>query len=259
MRNYHVATTAIKNGEGAWDYTECKIARHEANRITVIGSYIRRYGNFGKETFAPFTMDGRDFALYSEDYTCTYLMELFDDRFEKIGGEQGDQWGFCPVALYVPKFQLRLHQHGKDREAKYRNFVHVVFDNESEFLEGLDQDETVLLEGSLPVGFVAGCVWGDDSSWKVQAIDLTKAPQGEIVRLGGLMGYKAIPDDRKLNECINFINLYSDFIEENKLAEFDPVAYMQSIPLRWRLIIQDPDFYGLNWQTGEFSENKDED
>jgi hypothetical protein len=29
---------------------------------------------------------------------------------------------------------------------------------------------------------VAGCVWGDDSSWKLQVFDLSKAAQGTITR-----------------------------------------------------------------------------
>ena len=31
-------------------------------------------------------------------------------------------------------------------------------------------------------GFVWGCEWGDDSSWKIQYLDLRKVQQGVIVR-----------------------------------------------------------------------------
>lgn len=31
-------------------------------------------------------------------------------------------------------------------------------------------------------GFVWGCVWGDDSSWKVQALDLSRVTDGVFVR-----------------------------------------------------------------------------
>jgi hypothetical protein len=31
-------------------------------------------------------------------------------------------------------------------------------------------------------GFVWGCVWGDDTSWKVQYLDLSRVQQGEIKR-----------------------------------------------------------------------------
>lgn len=30
--------------------------------------------------------------------------------------------------------------------------------------------------------FVWGCIWGDDSSWKVQYLDLSDVPKGEIRR-----------------------------------------------------------------------------
>ena len=31
-------------------------------------------------------------------------------------------------------------------------------------------------------GFVWGCVWGDDSSWKVQHLDLSRVGEGELTR-----------------------------------------------------------------------------
>jgi hypothetical protein len=31
-------------------------------------------------------------------------------------------------------------------------------------------------------GFVWGCMWGDDLSWKVQYLDLSSVQQGELVR-----------------------------------------------------------------------------
>jgi hypothetical protein len=35
---------------------------------------------------------------------------------------------------------------------------------------------------SLSTGFIAGCVWSDDSTWKREVIDLLKAVEGTIAR-----------------------------------------------------------------------------
>jgi hypothetical protein len=32
------------------------------------------------------------------------------------------------------------------------------------------------------MGFVAGCFWGDDSSWKIQYLDLSRADEGILKR-----------------------------------------------------------------------------
>ena len=44
-----------------------------------------------------------------------------------------------------------------------------------------------------PFGFVAGCHWGDDTSWKIQYLDLSEAEKG-IVKRDARFGYIALPD-----------------------------------------------------------------
>jgi hypothetical protein len=44
----------------------------------------------------------------------------------------------------------------------------------------------------MTMGFVAGCHWGDDTSWKVEAIDLKHAAQGELKR-AALFGHFELP------------------------------------------------------------------
>jgi hypothetical protein len=39
---------------------------------------------------------------------------------------------------------------------------------------------------------VAGCVWGDDTSWKVQYLDLSRARQGIVTR-DDRLGYIELP------------------------------------------------------------------
>ncbi len=120
--------------------------------------------NYGlMNTFHPFVgQGGKLYALYSRHYTATRVMSLPDCR--DLGGEEPASGGFCPVEFFVP------------------------YDPE----RGLD--------GS--VGFVAGCVWGDDSSWKVQFLDLSRVAEGVIAR-DDRFGYLELEDGVSLEDAID--------------------------------------------------------
>ncbi len=153
---YIVKTTEIKKGEGHWDYLKCDIVQRkfydEDNwSENIIGSYKRNYSSLFN-TFHPFEQDGKHYALYSKDYTTTRVMSLPDCK--DLGGEEEDQYGFCPVDFYVP----------------------VPDEGEVKDTENFDTSDY----GKF--GFVAGCVWGDDSDWKVELLDLRNISKGEIIR-----------------------------------------------------------------------------
>lgn len=120
----------------------------------VIGEYERNYSSFFR-TFRPFTQGGREYALYSPQYTATRVTELPSCR--DLGGEEANPGGFCPVDYWVAE------------------------------------------NGSF--GLVAGCFWGDDSSWKVQYLDLTNASAGSVVR-DDRFGYVELPDDLSLDDAV---------------------------------------------------------
>lgn len=130
-----------------------------------VGEYERNYSSLFN-TFYHFRKNEKDYALYSRDYTSTRVMEL--PSCNDIGGEERDGCGFCPVDLYVPWFDER------DKFSLYpANF-----------------------------GFVAGCVWGDDSSWKIQYLDLTEVEQGIISR-DDRFGYIEMPGNLSLKQAIS--------------------------------------------------------
>ncbi|MGD0811448.1 MAG: hypothetical protein ABSA91_17335 [Acidimicrobiales bacterium] len=52
------------------------------------------------DTFEPFRIGDRNFALISPHYTATSVMDLATG--EIIAGEQPSSGGFCPVGFYVP-------------------------------------------------------------------------------------------------------------------------------------------------------------
>lgn len=114
------------------------------------------------DTFLPFMQGGHVFALYSPQYTITRLMRL--PSCQDIGGEEPCDEGFCPAEFFVPYVPER---------------------------------------GLVGVwGFVSGCVWGDDSSWKVQYLDLSEAAQG-VLRREARFGHLPTPRRLSLREAVN--------------------------------------------------------
>lgn len=146
---YKVKTTPIDNGKGYWSYLNVEIFEGE-NKI---GEYIRNYSTL-YNTFVPFVQNGKEYALYSKNYTATRVMEL--PSCKDLCGEENNQYGFCPTGYYVPY-------------------------TTEDMLEYEDEDGKVIGPNG-QFGFVCGCVWGDDTCWKVQYLDLTKISEGILVR-----------------------------------------------------------------------------
>lgn len=124
----------------------------------VIAEYDRDYAMLS--TFEPFRQGDRNFALISPHYTATSVLDL--DSGQVMAGESPDASGFCPVGYYVPDW-WDVHSGEKlPGETSWR------------------ADDEWPADGSF--GFVWGCLWGDDSSWKVQYLDLSRIQDGELRR-----------------------------------------------------------------------------
>ena len=163
-----------------------------------VGAYERNYAML--QTFEPFRQGDRNFALVSSNYTATSIMDLATG--EIIGGEQPDSGGFCPVGFYVPDWWD----------------VH-----DATILPGTTHWST---DKEWPVGdfgFVWGCVWGDDSSWKVQYLDLACAADGVVSR-DERFGYLELASDpqRPPAEFIQVTKHSGDMrVRVSVLQEFD--------------------------------------
>lgn len=170
-----------------------------------IGRYARSYHSFGSSTFEPFRIGDTWYALYSGDYTCTRIMKL--PECEDIGGETPDVYGFCPVEIYVPRFRIITTPNARfsvwpweEREdAEQRDLE---LDAGPRVIHGLkDEDEVTDWEWA-NFGFVAGCVWGDDTFWKLQHLDLSRVEEG-ILKRDDRYGYLQIPSDLSLPEAVD--------------------------------------------------------
>ena len=154
-------------GEPTWNSIEVGVFRTIDEQETQVGRYVRNYTTLFK-TFLHFRRAGQDFALYSPSYTGTRLLRL--PECIDVGGEELNPNGFCPVEYHVPCQD--------------------------------DGDATTETGLYIECGFVAGCVWGDDSSWKIQYLDLSQVANG-IVKRDERFGYIKLPVNTTLGSAIS--------------------------------------------------------
>jgi hypothetical protein len=139
--------------EGAWTTVHVDVLAGDR----VVAGYDRNHSMLG--TFEPFRQGDREFALIAPHYTATSVLNL--DTGEIVAGEERDPDGFCPVGFYVPDW-WDIHDGSLVPGSLY-------WTDDMEWPRG-------------DFGFVWGCMWGDDSSRKVQYLDLSRVQQGELVR-----------------------------------------------------------------------------
>ena len=151
---FHAMATKT-SGEFGWHRVAVEV--HDRVEDRVVARYERNYDML--DTFEPFRQGDRLLALVSPSYTATSILDLATG--EILGGEEPDPDGFCPVGFYVPDWHDVWPDYllpGSHLWAPHHEWPHGDF------------------------GFVWGCVWGDDSIWKVQYLDLSRAGEGVVVR-----------------------------------------------------------------------------
>lgn len=173
LSRYRVEAEPVKTKGGDWlDVT----IYFDADKI---GSYQRHYSTLFN-TFVPFIQrhgdEIKEYALFSDDYTRTAVMELPSCRV--VAQEPGGALGFCPVDFYVPY------------ESPY-GWGEEDIKGGAEF-EGIPGH----------FGFVAGCHWGDDTSWKVEYLDLSRISEGILTR-SQPFGYHELPRDVALKDAVD--------------------------------------------------------
>jgi len=165
---YTTRVTTITHEHG-WDTVHVDVLDGDV----VIASYDRNYRML--QTFESFRQGDRSFALISAHYTATSVMDLGTGQI--VAAEEPAANGFCPVGFYVPdwwdlhdgtKLPGSMHWRPADDEWPTGDF-----------------------------GFVWGCIWGDDSSWKVQYLDLSSIRDG-VIRRDDRFGYVKLATDTKL-------------------------------------------------------------
>jgi hypothetical protein len=154
-KKFSTKITEVKSGHGMWNTLHVEVLNEAGH---VVGEYHRNHPNLFR-TFEPFRQGDRILALISTDYTATAVMDLSTGKV--IAAEQPSASAFCPTGFYVPDW-WDVNDGSVLPGSTYWN-------EDNEFPKG-------------DFGFVWGCIWGDDSSWKVQYLDLSRMQKGEILR-----------------------------------------------------------------------------
>lgn len=208
---YAMALEPVDNGPGRWNYLKVGIyqrpeadiktegySKPQRNATDVkIGEYVRNYSSLMR-TFHPFQLRGKWYALYSKDYTSTRIMSLPDCK--DLGGEERDSWGFCPTDFWVPPLSYIEDVH-PEKCPRYKSA-----ERKPDYTEPCtcqnDEYQQVWHFPDRVHGFVAGCVWGDDSSWKIEYLDLSRADEG-IIKREDRFGYIEMPAHLDLDKAID--------------------------------------------------------
>ncbi len=202
----------IEYRPGTWNGIKVGVFRVEGDTEEQIGEYDRNYPNLFR-TFYPFQKEGKDYALYSPNYMVTRVMAL--PSCKDIGGEESNEYGFCPVDFYVPSYIEREYIDLDDKVHSHRVNEPDADDLIARTTKWTPLDKKtgkrIVVEKPIypvgpllyyPFGFVAGCIWGDDSSWKIQYLDLSEVERG-VVKREERFGYIAIPDGMTLKQVVN--------------------------------------------------------
>jgi hypothetical protein len=243
----------VSNGKGYSESLRMGVFDKEKH----IGEYLRNYHGFGESTFYAFEQAGRWYALYSKDYTCTRLMVL--PSCQDIGGEQVDSYGFCPVEFYVPEIVVQKFEpakidrppynprHDPKKWAKIRKIrptwwkfwqkkCWTVYDwpeNNSEYKRACEEHDRLFKEWMkihpfeeryAKWGLVAGCIFGDDTSWKVEFIDLSRAAEG-IIKRDDRFGYLSLPGGVSLRDAVNVDFIDADDDEKQMIQIAHPLTF----------------------------------
>lgn len=163
----------IDNGKGCWKSQKIGIFDfRDDNKMspgTKVGEFVRNYHAYGVSTFTPFERNGKWYALYSKNYTEIALMEL--PSCKKIGAIGGKGHSFCPVEIWVPRYSQFSFDVTNRKGEKSEHTIRTFLEEESKCER---RTSSLRFEGSGYAEFalISGCVWGDDTSWKLVMVDL---------------------------------------------------------------------------------------
>jgi len=168
-----------------------------------IGEYQRDYGSlFNTHQFV--NLNDKDYAIYSPHYQETAIMSLPDCK--KIASYNK---GFCPTDFWIPQY---MEYEYSRNEVLAGNIYRIYEPDIDGLLESDSEIEVVTQKRYAAWGFVSGCVWGDDSSDKIQYLDLSKLESGEIIQ-SNKFGYLELPGNGNLRNSIKLGTEYADWIQ----------------------------------------------
>lgn len=185
---YFVRSTRVETGPHTWDTARIEVLTRTPQGLseTPCVRWDRDHAPF--HTFEPFRQGDRALALISRSYTQSAVIDLVSGEIlaeeEDVPGVEG----FCPVGFYVPDW-WDVHDDSIVPGSEYWSAS-----NESP-------------RGDF--GFVWGCVWGDDSSWKLQLLDLRDVQRG-VLRREARFGYLPVATHDWVSPCFDAARTLAD-------------------------------------------------
>jgi hypothetical protein len=180
-RDKYVAKGVAKpNQPGTWDSTVVQVFRRiQSGELEPVCEFERDYSLL--QTFEPFRQGDREFALISRSYTKTAVLDLASGQVVAEETEGSPGAGFCPVGFYVPDW-WDIHDASIIPGSPH-------WSSDNEWPDGT-------------FGFVWGCHWGDDSSWKIQFLDLRSIETG-VIKRDERFGYVELATHGYLSPSLN--------------------------------------------------------
>lgn len=173
MKKYKAKFLEEKKNDKGWSFSLIGVFDGDEK----VSEYIRNYNSF-YNTFDCFKRDEQWYALYSDKYTEVSIAKL--PEMEKISstkypvfGEKNEGYfnSVCPVDFYVPCYKWLIYKNGE----KEKCYFDSTYKTEKEFDKTWTSNNVWELDNDLhyeKFAFMAGCIWGDDSSMKVCVVDL---------------------------------------------------------------------------------------
>jgi hypothetical protein len=214
-RDKYAVRELVRSKPDQWRHILVEVFRRDegGRAAEKIAEYERNYALLS--TFEPFRQGGRELALISRNYTRTEVLDLSTGEIVAQEPDLGGA-GFCPVGFYVPDW-WDVHDDSIIPGSKY-------WDSNSESPNG-------------HFGFVWGCVWGDDNSWKIQYLDLSRVSEGVVGR-HDRFGYVELATYGFDNPCFKPdvpVTRRSDPPPFIVVSAYDPTEIMLSVEMRFGL------------------------
>lgn len=222
MKPYTIQITKRESQPGCWDVNDVDVFLDQEK----IFSFCRHYPDFAQETTGFVTVGDKDYLVYSSNYTTLSFYNLTDRKPVELTAESEKQLkGFCPVHAHVPSYKIDTHHYTSPVDNKEKAFL--VYYSESEFTGSANAVDCK----SLPIlqhdfAFVLGCVWGDDSRWWLNVLDLSEIEKGEVFYIKDFDGnkgwtYLPVPSNVTAKDCFSISYDGDDIVFDRKFLRIE--------------------------------------
>jgi len=255
----------LETSPGYWSHSLVGVYKKEDEIETKVGEFTRNYS--GPGPFAAFKLHEVWYALYSPQYMYTRVMLL--PECKDLGGEDKNntpyQKHFCPREYLVPNLCIKDFKPGENQEGPYnprhdpdkwahkeveggyhcytwpgdkeskhtpeevKVYREAVEKSDIEYLIFSDAHPFVMKHGGF--GFVSGCAWGDDSSDKLEFLDLSEVADG-IIKRDQRFGYFVLPKSTSLKDAIDFDSVDSIKFTPDGRIDYSNLTIELARPMR---------------------------